>query len=77
MELREIVIALAGMSIGLGIGLGIYALHRIRETRHERWLAKSNKRYEKLLVKINRSEDVMRARVDELTALKEEYENVA
>lgn len=76
MELRELIIALAGVSIGLGIGLGIYAIHRLRETRHERWLAKSGKRYENLLVKINRSEDQMRARVNELTALKEGYKNV-
>jgi hypothetical protein len=77
MELREMIIALAGMSIGLGIGLMVYAVHRIRETRHARWFRKSDKRYKNLIEKINKSETAMRSHVDELTALKDGYSNVA
>jgi hypothetical protein len=76
MEFRELILLAGGMSLGFGLGLLVYAVHRIRETRHARWFRKSDKRYADLIEKINKSETAMRSHVDELTALKEEYSNV-
>jgi len=76
MEFRELILLAGGMSLGFGLGLLVYAIHRIRETRHARWFRKNDKRYADLIAKINRDESAMRARVDELTSLKEEYSNV-
>ncbi len=73
MELREMIIALAGLSIGLGIGLGVYAVHRIRETRTARYLRNVGKRYDKILSKANAQQARMQESVDKLTALKEDY----
>lgn len=73
MDIRDIVIALAGLSIGLGIGLGVYAIHRIGENREERWLAKSGKKYNRIMSDIAKEEGKVKARVEELHNLAEYY----
>jgi hypothetical protein len=73
MELREMIIALAGFSIGLGIGLGIYAVSQLRKNRNERWLAKSGERYQKIIAKIDKETAQMQKDIDGLTELKEYY----
>lgn len=77
MENSELILAIGSGMLGFGLGLLVYAVHRIRETRYARWRAKSDKRYAKLLARIDREEQTMKARVTSLTDLKEGYSNVA
>ena len=77
MELREIILLAGGMSLGFGLGLLVYAVHRIRETRATRFFRKAEKRYEKIIGKVDAQQARMQESVDKLTALSEEYKNVA
>lgn len=76
MELREMALLVGGFSLGFGLGLMIYAVHRIRETRQVRWLRKSGKRYETIMKKINIQEEKMRQGVAKLDVLKKEFDSV-
>jgi predicted negative regulator of RcsB-dependent stress response len=73
MELREVILLAGGMSLGFGLGLLVYAVHRIREERTVRWLRKSGKRYENIMVKIDRQEQQARQTVAKLESLSKEY----
>lgn len=73
MELRELILLAGGMSLGFGLGLMVYAVHRIRETRSRRWLRKSGKRYEEILARIDKQQNVMQSRVDEISELANKY----
>jgi hypothetical protein len=73
MEFRELILLAGGMSLGFGLGLLVYAVHRIRETRHARWFRKSGKRYENIMVKIDRQEQQARKTVEKLESLSKEY----
>ena len=73
MELREVILTLAGASIGFGLGLMVYVVHRIRETRTARYLRNVGKRYDKILSKADAQQARMQQSVDKLTALKEDY----
>jgi predicted negative regulator of RcsB-dependent stress response len=74
MELREVILLAGGMSLGFGLGLLVYAVHRIREERNVRWLRKSGKRYETIINKIDRQEEKVRQTVGKLETLKKEYD---
>lgn len=73
MELREVILLAGGISLGFGLGLMVYVVHRFRETRQVRWLRKSGKRYEQILARIDKQENAMRSRVDEISKLSETY----
>lgn len=75
MEIREIILVLAGFSVGFGSGLAIYAVHRLRETSFKRYQRKAHKRYAKLMANINDDTARMKASVKKLTDLKTEYTN--
>lgn len=77
MENSEIILLAGGFSLGFGLGLMVYAVHRLRETRATRYLRKAHKKYDKILGKVNEEQARMQANVDRLTALKEEHPNVA
>jgi predicted negative regulator of RcsB-dependent stress response len=73
MELREIALLVGGLTLGFGLGLMVYAVHRIRETRATRYLRKAQHRYDKILGKVDAQQARMQESVDKLTALKEDY----
>ena len=73
MELREIILLAGGISLGFGLGLLVYGVHRLRETRHTRWLRKSGKRYEDILARIDKQQLVVQSRVDEMSELANKY----
>jgi hypothetical protein len=77
MEVRELILLAGGMSLGFGLGLLVYAVHRIRETRTRRFLRNAGKRYDKIVGKAEAHQARMQESVDKLTALSKEYNNVA
>jgi hypothetical protein len=73
MELREIILLAGGISLGFGLGLMVYVIHRLRETRQVRWLRKSGKRYEDIISRIDKQQNAMQSRVDEISELANTY----
>lgn len=77
METREIILAIGSGMLGFGLGLLVYAVHRMRETRNVRYLRKAGKRYDQLIGKINEDQARMQKTIDGFADIKKEFGNVA
>jgi predicted negative regulator of RcsB-dependent stress response len=73
MELREIILLAGGISLGFGLGLMVYVVHRFRETRTRRFFRTASNRYDKILERANQQQAHMEATVEKLTELKQQY----
>lgn len=77
MELREIALLAGGFSLGMGMGLGVFAMYLLRKSRNVRYLRKAGKRYDQLISKMNEDQARMQKTVDGFADLKREFGNVA